>query len=122
MDLLKKAKVYIKKRKKSFVVGLIVSITGASCAGLNEIGHYRIQNIVMKQQQIVKPVSDKIDSFEKRAVLRPDFNAYINRKDSEYHEQIRINSYFQQKLGQLDGKIEEDDKILNRLSMQPPKC
>lgn len=118
----KKIKFLLKKHKKGVIISVIISVTASSGAAMYAIKRSNIQDIVLKQQQIVKPVSDRIDDFEKRAVLRPDFNAYISRKDSEYHSQQQFNAEVQEKLGVLNGKIEEDDKILSRLSSSTKNC
>ena len=53
------------------------------------------------------------DVFTRDVVKRNSFNAYIKRKDEEYHQQMSINNSLYSKMGVLEGEVKMFSGLLD---------
>lgn len=97
------------------VILLFIEMIGA--------GIYRYTHIVDFTQREIIAHASKIDNIEKQMVTqdmisrdivkRISFNAYIKRKDEEYHRQMAVNNLTASKIGFLEGQIDIYSNVLD---------
>ena len=100
----------VDKKKKTCCYVLLVVL-------FNILGSafYKYEGIIRKNQDTSHINTAKIEdleramsyqeSFSSDVVKRKSFNAYIERKDFEYHNQMVLNNLFSSKIGKVEGKI-----------------
>lgn len=108
------------KKKNRLIVGASLLMVGYLGETVYEVIKEEVITITKTDRKIyeldgrVTTIETKLNKFndlEDQLVTRPSFNAYIARKDDEFHLQETFNDVINKDVGELTGKVDMLEKI-----------